>query len=535
MSDDVPPLPASGDKKERKKEQKKKDKVRSAWISFVGRIVAQVMGAVATVALGLLIADRLRPSRDGGPPPSIGAPARAPARAPGSAVAIAVLPLQNLSGDARQEYFADGMTEALITDLAQMRGLRVISRTSSMVYKGQQKSLPEIARELGVDLIVEGSVARAGDRVRVSAQLIDASSDEHLWARSYDRRLRDVLVLQGEVAAAIAGEVKGALTPDQRSRLSLRRPPEPEAYDLYLRGRHAWNLRTPQGFQDALRFFEQAVQREPTFALAYAGLADTYSLLGAWSHPGDHAAKAKGAAARALELDDGLAEAHTSLAAVQHRAEGDTEAAERGFQRALSLNDGYATARQWYAILLAEDGRDAEATSHAQQAVDLDPLSGPMHMTLGLVHYYGRRYRPAIAEARRALELAPQLALARQILARALLADGQPAMAIEACEQGEKPAGPEMLALMSLGHLRRGDRARGETLFKKLAAVEPIPAAALARWHAATGDREAALRMLERARAGGPFAFQPLPADPVFDGLRSDARFAALVRRAKGL
>jgi tetratricopeptide (TPR) repeat protein len=322
--------------------------------------------------------------------------------------------------------------------------------------KKEQKSLPEIAQELGVDLVVEGSVARAGDRVRVSAQLIDARRDEHLWARSYDRRVRDVLALQGEVATPIAREVQGALTPGQQSRLAQRRALDPEAYDLYLRGRHAWNLRTPQGFQDALRLFELAVQEDTTFALAYAGLADTYSLLGAWSQPGDNAAKAKAAATRALELDDGLAEALTSLAAVHHRAEGNVADAEREFQRALSLNGGYATAHQWYAILLGEEGRDGEATGHAQQAVALDPLSGTMHQTLGL-----------------------------------------------------------------------------EALFKELAALEPVPAAALARWHAATGDRAAALPMLERTMAIGPFAFQPLLADPAFDGLRSDPRFAALVRRAK--
>lgn len=471
MSDDASRPAPSGDKKERKKEKKKdKDKVRSAWISFVGRIVAQVVGAAATVARGLLIADRLRPSRDSGPPASRGAAPRPTMHAPGSAVSIAVLPLQNLSGDSKQEYFADGMTEALITDLAQMQGMRVISRTSSM---------------------------------------------------------------QGEVATAIAREVKGALTPSQQSRLAQRRALDPEAYDLYLHGRHAWNFRTPQGFQDALRLFEQAVQKDATFALAYAGLADTYSLLGARSQPADNAAKAKAAATRALQLDEGLAEAHTSLAAVHHRAEGNVADAEREFQRALSLNGGYATAHQWYTILPAEDGRDAEATGHAQQAVALDPLSGTMHQTLGLVHYYARRYPPAIAETRRALELAPQLPLARQFLAWALLAEGQPAMAIEVCEQGDKPAGAETLALLSLGHLRVGDRARGEALFKELAALEPIPAAALARWHAATGDRAAALSMFERTMAIGPFSFQPLLSDPAFDGLRSDPRFAALVRRAK--
>jgi len=517
--------------KAEKKKGKKKDKVRSAWIAFVGRILAQVIGAAATVALGIFVATRMQ-SRpvDPAPVPSPPRPA-APARAPGT-VAIAVLPLENLSGDAKQEYFADGMTDALITDLAQIGGARVISRTSSMSYKGQRKPLPQIAEELGVDFIVEGSVMRAGDRVRITAQLIDARKDEHVWARTYDHRVRDVFALQGEVATQIAAEVKGALTPSQRTRLAQRKPIDPAVYDLYLRGRYAWNLRTPEGYRDAIRAFEEAIGKDPDFALAHAGLADTYSLQTTGGDRRQATTRAKPAALRALELDAGLAEAHTALAAVYHRGEGRRDEAEREFRQALLLNPGYATAHQWYSIFLAEDGRDEEALNHARQAVLLDPLSGTLHMTLGLIQYYGRRYAESEAEERRALELGPQLEMARLFLARTLVAAARPAAAIALYGQ-EPPKGAEAIAALAAAHRLSGDAGRADALVKRLRAMDPLPAAALARFHAVTGERAAALDMLERAADMEPTSLQALMRDPAFDALRSDARFAAAVRRAK--
>jgi TolB-like protein/Tfp pilus assembly protein PilF len=521
----VPTTSASDDKK------KKKNKVRSAWISFVGRIVAQIVGAVASIALGLLVLRNYQTSRPASDATEAISRSSVP-RSPG-VVALAVLPLANFSGDAQQEYVADGMTEALIADLAQIDGLRVISRTSSMSYKGERKPLLEVAKELGVDLIVEGSVAKAGDRIRVTAQLIDAKRDEHIWARSYEHTVRDILTLQGEVATAIAKEVKGALTPGQQSRLSQRGALEPATYDLYLRGRHAWNLRTSAGLRDAVRFFELAIQQDPEFALAYAGLADAYGLADAGNAGGAEPGQAKAAATRALELDDGLAEAHTSLAAVFHRGEANREAAEREFRRALDLNPGYATAHQWYAIFLAEAGRDDDATRHAAQAVVLDPLSGPMHQTLGLVHYYGRRHDLAVAEARRAVELAPQLGLARQILAQAYVEQGQFLEAIHASEPLTVPLAPDMLAVVGIAHVRAGDRARGEAIRAELLGREPVPAGALARFYAGTGDPTGALDMLGRAIAAGPRSYQPLMRDPVFDALRSERRFSDLLRRAK--
>lgn len=405
-------------------QKKKRDRGRDAWFSFVGRIVAQIIGAVASVALAIMFLQRSQdnePTTASTTTPAASVPARA-ARADGR-VTIAVLPLANYSGTTQQDFFADGMTEALIADLAQIEGLRVISRTSVMQYRDTQKPLPQVASELGANMIVEGSVLRVGDRVRVTAQLIDAGSDAHLWARNYDRTVRDVLALQGEVAAAIAKEVKGQLTPFQQGRLSSRRPIDPAVYDLYLRGRQAWNLRTDAGFFAAVSYFERAIERDPTFALAYAGLSDVYVLpttrprLGTSTDP---RGKALGAATKALKLDDTLAEAHTSRGALYFFHDRNRRAAEKEFQRALELNPGYPTARQWYAILLSEEARDAEALTHAREAVALDPLSGPMRQALGLIHYYGRRYADAVSELRRAIELAPQLPLARAIMAKSL-------------------------------------------------------------------------------------------------------------------
>ena len=333
-----------------------------------------------------------------------------------------MLPLENLSGDPQQDYFADGMTEALIAELVQEQAFRVISRTSVMQYRAHQKPLPQVAGELGADMIVEGSVVRAGNRVRVTAQLIDGATDDHLWAHSYDDTMRDVLALQGQMAAAIVKEVTGALTPRQRGRLlTQRRPIDSAAYDLYLRGRHAWSLRTATGFDLATSYFEQAIAKDPGFALAYAGLADIYVLPGNRPNapgPVEARAKALAAIATALELDDSLAEAHTSRGALAFFNERDFVAAEAAFRRALELNPGYPTAHQWYAIMLVEEGRQAEALQHAERAAVLDPLAPSIRQTLGLLNLYCRRYERAAVEARRALDGSPDLPLARQTLGR---------------------------------------------------------------------------------------------------------------------
>lgn len=528
----APPLPPTGEPDPTRR--KKKGKVRSAWISFVGRILAQVIGAVATVVLGVLVLQRMQsgdtPVEPAGAPP---APVSRPARASGL-VSIAVLPLDNFSADPKQEYFADGMTEALIANLAQIEGLHVISRRSVMRYKTERPSLQQVAEQLSVDLVVEGSVVKVGEQVRITAQLIDAATDRHLWARTYDRTMRDVLALQAEVATAIAREVKGTIPVEFSNRVAARRPVDPAAYELYLRGRHAWNLRTPEGFAAAAAHFEQAVERDPNFALAHAGIADVYSMGGspsaAASSPRENFVRAKAAAERALALDTELAEAHTSLAAVYFFGERNFAAATREFERALELNPGYPTAHQWYAISLAEQGRDADALSHAQQAVKLDPLSGAMNQSLGFVHYYARRYEDAAKAQRRALELNPQLPLARVILAKALLLAGKYGEIADVVKAAAGPPGGELLMTLGLAHLKAGDRVEAERILQQLLVQRPQPRISLAQWYAATGEHKIALDMLEQAAQAGSFP-GALQVDPMFDSLRADPRFAHIVQR----
>lgn len=530
-----------------KQKKKKKNKVRSAWISFVGRIVAQILGAVAAMGLGLLFIQNYGPGRtqEADAPATTRDARPTRTRTPrADGVALAVLPLDNLSGDPSQEYFADGMTEALIADLARISGLRVVSRTSSMQYKGQRKPLPEIARELAVDFILEGSVARSVDRVRITAQLIDATTDEHVWTSSFDRTIRDVLGLQAEIANQVAREVNAVVTaasagsaprratvdPEAFDRYlkgrqvwNSRAAVDPEAFDLYLKGRQAWNRRTAEGTREARRYFGESVQRDPMFALGYAGLADTYTLM---PSPGESLERARAAAARALELDPNLAEAHTSLGALHHRYDGNVPAAEADFLRALELNPAYATAHQWYAILLAEEGREADALRHVQQAVALDPLMPAILQTHALVHYYGRRFGQAIEEARRGLQLQADLPVAQEVLARALLASDSPKEVVKFVEALPEPHSPELLGLLSVAYRRTGDLPKSDALFRRLQSLRPFPVHAVARWYAASGNGEAALKLMQGAR--DDLNVQQSKADPVFDGIRNDARFVAL-------
>ncbi len=537
---DVPAPPPEASQAEQDRKKKKKDKVRSAWISFTGRIIAQILGAAATIVLGLLIArqyqgnagkDPAGPSTD----PQRTSRADRP-RSPGE-TALAVLPLENLSGDPQQEYFADGMSDALITDLSRIDGLRVISKTSSMYYKGQRKPLPEIAQELGVDLVVEGSVMKAGERVRITVQLIDANTDEHLWANKYDRSLRDVLSIQAEVATAIAQEVKVALNPNEATRRTERRPVDPAVYDLYLLGRHSWSLRTVDGFQDAIRLFRQAIEKDPEFALAYAGLADTYSFLGTAGYstpavPGGMV-QAKAAAKRALALDDSLAEGHTSLGRVLYYYDWDWPGAESEYRRALALNPGYATAHQWYATLLSEQGRDQEAIPEAQRAVTLDPLSAIMHMTLASVHFNGRRFDLAVASGRRALELDPNALAPRLILAGCFMARGDARAAIEVCQQAPSPPHPLILATLSAAYSRAGEQERAIAFRRQLLSRPNVSSAALVRLYAGWAEPDPFFAALDRAVAQRSDIIPRLRVSPLFDAVRSDSRFLALLNRVK--
>ena len=331
---------------------------------------------------------------------------------------IAVLPLRNLSGDPSQEYFADGMTDEIITALAGIRSLRITSRTSTMQYKSTRDPLPKIAQALNVNAVVEGSVRRAGSRVHITADLIQAQTDRHLWTHSYEGDIRDLVSLERDVARSIATEVNATLTPQEEARFSKPRPVDPEAYDAYLEGRFYWGKRTGDSLNRSLQFFQQAIQKDPGNPLSYAGLADTYNMLADYTQlPSEQALpKAQAAAAKALELDDSLAEAHASLAWSKLHFGWDWSGAEREFRRAIELKPGYATSHQWYAELLAATGRFDEALAEMRHAQELDPLSAVIHIGIGRMLYLARRYDQAAQQLRSAVELYPNFVYARLYL-----------------------------------------------------------------------------------------------------------------------
>src|SRR5437660_1213336 len=338
---------------------------------------------------------------------------------------LAVLPLESLSDDASQDYFADGMTDELISDLGQISALRVISRTSVRAYKHSRKPLPQIARELNVDAVVEGTVLRSGDQVRITAQLIEASADKHLWSQSYQGELRDTLALQNRVASAVADQIRINVNPQEQAALKSVKVVNPQAYESFLKGRYFWNKRTANGLKVALAYFNQAIDEDPKYAPAYSGLADTNALLGDWQYavmtPKEALPKAKAAAIRALELDGALGEAHNSLAFCLDGFDWDFDAAGKEFRRAIELNPGYATAHHWYAWHLSLLRRYDEAIAEMTKAQNLDPLSLVINADLAELFALAHSYDESIRQSLKTLELDPGFGLAHNHLGQAYL------------------------------------------------------------------------------------------------------------------
>jgi len=453
---------------------------------------------------------------------------------------LAVLPLENLSRDPEHEYFADGMTEALISDLAKVRALRVISRTSVMRFKGVHRPVSEIARELGVDAVVEGTVLRAGDRVRVSAQLIHAASDRHLWAERYERDVADVLGIQSELAQAIVREIQVTMTQQERAQLERVRRVDPDAHEAYLKGRHFWNMRTGPELNRAIGLFRQAIDLDPTYAPAYSGLADCFNILADRNvYPPPVAfPQAKAAALRALGLDPQLAEAHASLGYVLAAHEWDWAGAEREYVQAIELDRGYPTAHQWYGILLSGLGRFDEGIAHTLESVRRDPLSRILYSTAGDAYYYARRYDDAIAQYRKVIDFDPAFHLVRFDLGRTLEQTGRYDEALEQYEigfqgnGGDRSVSPAIAC--TLGFAGRLDEARTmlAAILKK-AKSEYVPPYAIASIHASLGEIDEGLSALEKAFEVRDRAMMFLQVNPRFDILRSNARFGALVERMK--
>jgi TolB-like protein/DNA-binding winged helix-turn-helix (wHTH) protein/Tfp pilus assembly protein PilF len=481
-------------------------------------------GAVFLVALALRYAGRER---------------AAPKPSTASFQSIAVLPLANLSADAAQEYFSDGLTDELTTELAKIGGLRVISRTSVIPYKGGHKGAPQIGRELHVDAIVEGTVERVGARVRIRAQLIDAATDQHLWAQRYDRDVSDVLQLEGEVASDIAQQI-GHVASEQRSALARSHPVPPAVHEDYLRGRYYWNKRTEGGLRKGIEYFQKAVDQDPGYALAYAGLADSYIMLANWGFapPAETYPKAQAAARKALELDEQLAEAHTSLAYVTLLYEWDWAAAEKRFRKALALNPNYASAHHFYSICLATSGRHSEALAEIKRAQELDPLSLIVNDVVGWIYYEGRQYDQARQQYTRTLEMDASYAPALLDLGTSYLRSGEYDKAIAQFARARAVTGDNGVVLSDLAqaYASSGRRAKAVQVLNRvqdLSATSFVSPWDLSLIYLSLGDRGEAISLLQKAADEHVGWVVRLGVDPAFDSLRGEPKFQRLVRRIR--
>jgi TolB-like protein/DNA-binding winged helix-turn-helix (wHTH) protein/Flp pilus assembly protein TadD len=491
---------------------------RSIWFVGLGLIAALLLVAVA-----IFRASRSAPPTSPVVPPSMSS--------------VAVLPFLNLSGDPAQEYLADGMTDELIMELSKIGALKVISRTSAMRYKNAKKTLPEIARELHVDGVVEGSVLRSGTHLRIATELIYAANDAHVWEGSYDRDLGDILGLQRELARQVAREIKATVSPSEELQLANRTVVNPQAHDLILRGRFFWNQRTREALNKALEYFQQASETAPDDPLAYAGLADTYVELVGF---GDLKAaegfpKAKAAALQAIALDDSLAEPHTALGYAL-AVDWNWVAAQKEFQRALELNPGYVTGIYQYAFFLSAMGKQDEAIPLARRAVELDPLSQIVLYRAGRVEFQARHYDEARLLFGRILELNPTDPLGLYGLGLVFDAQGKYDSAISALERQKMQQGFDVAAVYAAaGKPEEARRRMADAIHRLQEEKSYVRPGWVAEVYIALGDKEEAMRWLEQGYKERDLWLAILKVWPRFDPLRSDTRFQDLVRRMKFL
>lgn len=452
--------------------------------------------------------------------------------------AIAVLPLEDFSGASGQEYFADGMTEALITYLAKIKALRVISRMSAMQYRKVQKPLPQIARELNVDAVIEGSVLRSGDRVRIAAQLIHATSDQLLWAESYERDFRDILSLQSEIARRIADAVEVVLTPEERAQLGNSRKVDPEAHELYLKARYHWNKRTEESIKKAMTYFHRALDCDPTYPQAYAGLADAYNILGYYNMlpPKEAYPNGRAAALNALQLDNSLSEPHATLGVIKRDFEWDWQGAEEEFQRAIEINPGLAEAHHWRGTLLSMQGLHPEGLREKAKALEIDPLSVVIRTDVGRLLYFARDYDHAIERYLAALDMDPHFALAHLWLAQVYQQKGKFEEAISELQKGCHLSNDSTYAMAKLGHgyALAGRENDSRVVLSQLTArsqqryVSPYDVAVV---HVGLHENDEAFEWLERAFEHRSIWLGYLNVEPQLDALRSDRRFQELLVR----
>src|SRR5205807_75347 len=452
---------------------------------------------------------------------------------------IAVLPFDNLSRDPDNAYFCEGVQDEILTRLAKVADLKVISRTSTQHFKSTPEDLREIAKRLGVTNILEGSVQKASDQVRVNVQLINALTDAHLWADTYDRKLTDIFAVETEIAKAIADTLQAKLTGSEQHVIAARPTESTEAHQLYLKGRYFWNKRIGNDLKKSIDYFKQAIAVDPNYALAYAGVADAYVWLPGYTAgtPRDCYPKAKAAATKALQLDDTLAEAHTTLALAIWLYDFDSAQAIREFQRAIELNPNYAIAHQQYGNnTLAALGRFDDAIVEGKRAVELDPLSLVINTDLGSDYYYARRYDEAIAQLRKTLEMDPGFYIAHLVLGQVLDAKGARDAAIVECQKARGlNDDPSVLGVLARAYGLSGNKMEAEKILdqlKKLSQERYVSAYSFALVYLGLGDKEEALRWLEQSyqdRAGSDIGF--IRVDPLLDPLRGDPRFEALAEK----
>ena len=457
---------------------------------------------------------------------------------------LAVLPFENLTGDPTQEYFSDGLTEEMITQLGNLEPQRlgVIARTSVMHYKNSREQLEEIARKLGVQYVLEGSVRRDSGKVRITAQLIRVKDQSHVWAQQYDRELNNLLTLQDEIGHAIAREIQLTLGDGHEQENSVARPllspPQYEAYDLYLKGEYFWNKRTPQGLQQAVEYFQQAIAKDPTSARAYAGLADSYALMSGYNGavaPETVLPKARAAAMRAVELDEGLAEAHTALAVLAQDYDWDWQTAEKEYRRAIQLDPNYATAHHWYGEYLGLQGRFDEAFHELEHARRLDPLSLIIAADKAVILYYSRDYDRSIEQFRAVLEMEPNFPRAYLVIGP-YAEKGMFKEALAQMDVWEQPPLHESWSWSGRAYLygRSGDRVRAQQALDGLTRLgrrQRLDPAAVLYAYIGLGDKQAALSWLERAYTERSPTLNNMKVNPTFDPLRGEHRFQELQRR----
>ena len=466
-------------------------------------------------------------------------------KAPGGRMTVAVLPFENLTGDAGQEYLSDGLTEEMIAQIGRLdpEHLGVIARTSVMHYKRGQVQLDQIGRELGVQYVLEGSLRRDADKVRITAQFVQTKDQTPVWSREYDRELSSLLAVQGEIAQEIADEIQFTLGRGHTFPASDRKPAAApssySAYDLYLKGRYFWNKRTKEGLQRAAEYFQQSIDKDPSYARAYAGLADTFALMGSWSYAPqiEFMPKARAAALRALQIDDGLAEAHTSLALIAENYDYDWQTAEREFRRAIQLDPQYATAHQWYAECLSFQGRYADAMAESERARQLDPLSLIIATDHGAILYFARQYDRAIDQFNAVLAMEPSFSRAQYLLSYAYVEKGMfsEALAQEAAGKWHHSDGTPVWDVLAYLHARSGQQAQARSEMAKweqLNRKHSWPSAdVILMAYVAMDEKEKALAFLDQSYQNHSISLTSLKVEPAFDPLRGDPRFQDLLRR----